>query len=178
MQGLSDYECGRCAAAIEAVGRRDKPIAEVCETSVPVSEIIKSLGELLLNYHQGNVDAPIDIHAFIYTLTADRFIYGFFREPWTLRAYSIVRGNWELTYQDPEWIQGLLFGYTPQAIQRFIDAATTAGWFTESLEPKSTLPQIHVLSMEENAHLCSEQSRKRSIRVSHIFPTAHMSLQY
>ena len=171
LQELSDYERGRCAAAIEAVGRRDKPLAEVCETSVPVQTIKKILGELLNEYRQGNVDLPCDVRGFIFEMKSGRSTYGFFRESWALRAYSVVRGEWAFTLQDREWIQGLLFGYTPHVIQRFVDAATAAGRLTESPLPKSKSQRFHVLSMEENVRLCSRRFRICNIRSSRISPT-------
>ena len=160
--------------AIEAVSLRDKPIAEVCETSASIPDIEKTLTALLTDFREGSIDAPSDVQGFIFPLTSERSTYGFFREPWALRAYSVMRGSWKITYQDREWMQGLLFGYTPRAIQRFIDAATAQGWFTdESHASTSMTPRVHVVSTEETAHLYSVQSHTHSIRSSRRSLTAH-----
>ena len=48
------------------------------------------------------------------------FRYGFYREPWALQALDFMDQAEDLCDTDRAWMNGLLFGYSPQAIQEYI----------------------------------------------------------
>jgi len=119
---LSEYECGRALTAIEWVARAQKPIVEVggfplaaCDVRALVHDLERCISM-----------SRESVRAFIMpTRESDFFCYGFYRYPWAVQALLAVWGVEPVP--DPHsalWLQGLVFGYSPDAIQRFMSSAS------------------------------------------------------
>lgn len=117
MNTLTAEEVGECRLAIRAVALEGKPIVEVSARPAVEAELRKDLEECRRN--SGHGDAVL---CWIRPLTDDAAMlsYGFYREAWTIAAFDWWRAA-DLAPVDRHWIGGLLFGYTPAAIQAFID---------------------------------------------------------
>jgi hypothetical protein len=110
---VSLYDLARCHAAVEAVVRLDKPIAEV-----PIPARIHVLGALVDDVvacaalsETGDVRVHVDYRDGVASCV-------FYRHDWCRAALAYVRGA---GFPAPvvDWFQGLLFGYKPEAIERF-----------------------------------------------------------
>lgn len=143
---LSNFEAGRCLSAIEWVSRGDKPLAEVGCVRLELAEV-------------GRLQAALDdllgragetgIRAYILQLADLRmYAYGFYAEPWTIEARLFLEEN-----ACPDWLQGLLFGYSPSSIQAFINSSD---------EPRSNGLPADDVDMEETVLLLRERSRTHS----------------
>jgi hypothetical protein len=111
---LSEYEVGRVFSAIAEVKRRGKPLAEVGMRICEKEDLLRDLSQCLAQ-DQGTGKA------FIWTMPSDKgFRYGFFSHEWVFRALIFMEQR-DLDPKDRIWIQGLVFGYTPSAIQEFLD---------------------------------------------------------
>lgn len=149
---LSDFEVARSIAAIEAVGRAVKPVAEVGNVKVPDSRVRQLQGDLK---HCLSLASERGVQGFIRKEEGGRWSYGFYRHPWVLDALQFLHRQ-KLSAYHRDWIAGLLFGYTPDAIQRFL----TAG----SDEPGPTSPPAYGGDMEGISPPGSTRSRSRSPR--------------
>ncbi len=117
MKVLTAEEVGECRLAIRAVALEGKPIVEVCCRPGVEADLREDLEECLRNsghgVHDDAVLCWIRPHEGMLT-------YGFYAEEWTIAALDWLTAA-ELDDVDRNWIYGLLFGYTPAAIQAFID---------------------------------------------------------
>ena len=147
-QILSDYEVARSIAAIEAVGRLGKPVAEVCDVAViRLDELEDDLDTCLEQARQAGVMAYIRDHE------NGRATYGFFRYPWVLAALEFIDQHHQDLGQAKDWISGLLFGYEAGAIHAFVSS---------SVGSESRSRPSDAEGKEGSCPPCSEQSRSRS----------------
>lgn len=111
---LSEYEVGRAVAAIEAVSRSDKPLAEVGCRDAPDGDLKSDL--------EGCLKLVRGAHSVRYWTKpskGDGCRFGFYKLPWALDALAFLE-RVDLDETDRAWISGLLFGYHPRAIQEYI----------------------------------------------------------
>jgi hypothetical protein len=148
---LSEFEIGQASAAIEAVGRQGKPIAEVGCRAAAREDIEHDLRANLADRREAN-------RVFVWIRPAgDRFRFGYYSEAWTQSALDFLeRANVEDS--DRHWISGLLFGYQPSAIQEFIDA----GQAPVALASGSTRQPIRRPSSGRTSHLHGIPARSRT----------------
>ena len=120
---LTEYERGRAQIAIEWVARAQKPIVEIGGRSLKNCDLNALAEDLnLCIAESGEV-----VKGFVIPFgTTDYCCYGFYCESWAIKALLSVQENESLSLnpQNRAWIQGLLFGYSPDAIQRFISASS------------------------------------------------------
>ncbi len=150
---LTEYERGRAQIAIEWVARSQKPIVEIggrslknCDLNALAEDLnlcIAQSGEVVLGFV-----IPFGI--------TDYCCYGFYRERWAIKALLSVQDNESLSLnpQNRAWVQGLLFGYSPDAIQRFISSS--------SLIQESTEPSLCIVGNVEIFHISSTLFRPHS----------------
>lgn len=110
---FSEYEVGRAVSAIEAVSRADKPVAEVGAAVALHADLECDLKECL-----ALVRGCEDVRFWIKE-DGGELRYGFYREAWVMDALAFLDAA-ELAEKDRTWINGLLFGYRPAAIQDFM----------------------------------------------------------
>ena len=122
---LTEYECGRAQMAIEWVARSQKPIVEIggCPTkNYDLWGLAQDLNRCidLSGEHVRAFVIPDKMRGFC--------CYGFYHHPWAIRAllfaWGIQRGPKDSLHS--LWTQGLLFGYSADAIQRFIASSSSA----------------------------------------------------
>ena len=109
------YFAGSSASAIRAVAIEGKPIVEVCG-GLPArrKDLVSDLRKCL------KVEGrPTNVRWWI-RKSGDKWRFGFYKHPWALRALDFLSQE-SLSQYDRSWISGLLFGYQPEAIQRFIE---------------------------------------------------------
>ena len=116
MKLITKEEVGECRLAIRAVELEGKPIVEVCCRPGDRAELFADLETCLRDAAATGVRPWIRPVIGAPTMTC----YGFYGEPWVLDAFDWWREA-DLEPVDRHWIGGLLFGYTPAAIQAFID---------------------------------------------------------
>ena len=109
---LSDYEVARCLAAIEAVSRLGKPIAEVGDRKI-TAEGISGLEADLKECVSTSGEPAVYPFARLSQLGVS---FGFYRYDWTLAALNSLSA---LPETERDWISGLLFGYSAEAIDAF-----------------------------------------------------------
>ena len=121
---LTEYECGRAQVAIESVARSEKPITEIGGRLVKDCDLLALARDLNLCVRLSGES----VRAFI---APDRMAgfccYGFYRYPWAMQAFLSVWQSGVRLRPSPQlsiWIQGLLFGYGPCAVQSFISSAS------------------------------------------------------
>lgn len=145
---LSDYEVGRCISSIEAVSRGTKPVAEIGNRKLEDIEQLKAdLRACLELAREPNVKG------FVLQQEANRWSFGFYSESWVEEAILFI-DRVELPEYHRHWISGLLFGYSPDAIQRFLSCASTAQGAREPLDD--------TLSKGGTSLPCSGRSRTHS----------------
>src|SRR5258708_203558 len=143
---LSEYECGRAQIAIEWVARSQKPIVEVggcpiegCDFDSLASDLNRCIAR-----------SGENVKAFIVPDKMRGYCcYGFYRFPWAIRALLHVWGI-ERAANDKGrslWEQGLVFGYSADAIQRLISSASFS-------RASSSRPR-----------LCSHHDRRRRVEM-------------
>lgn len=114
---LTEYEIGRAIWAAEIIAKSDKPITEVGSRAVASPDALMDDLRECLKLASEAADVRIWTRR---TEDGKRLRYGFYREAWVLDALEFLdRAN--LPDVDRAWINGLLFGYRSDAIQRFID---------------------------------------------------------
>jgi hypothetical protein len=117
---LTEYECGRAQIAIEWVARGQKPIAEIGGrpiTDCDISALACDLDGLICKSGES-------VFGFLAPEGADRCMYGFYKYPWAIGALLHVLGIERAPEgaRQSSWLQGLVFGYSPSAIQEFISS--------------------------------------------------------
>jgi hypothetical protein len=121
-RALSEYECGRAQMAIEWVARSQKPVVEIGGRPSEGCDFVTLAADL----NQCIAHSGEAVSGFIIPdKLAGYCCYGFYRYPWAIEALLDV---WEIE-RAPEgtrslWRQGLVFGYSPEAIQTFISSAS------------------------------------------------------
>lgn len=119
---LTEYERGTAQLAIEWVARSQKPIVEIGGRPVDgcdMRDLARDLNRCILQSRE-------TVRAFIIPDKISGYCsYGFYRYPWAIKALlCLLAGNKTgLTRSDLLWMQGLVFGYSPDAIQRFMCAS-------------------------------------------------------
>lgn len=111
---LRDYEVGRCISAIEWVARGEKPIAEIAARSLSSAELKRLTKEL-----EGIIETALEpVRGYILPLAdSGMYAFGFYSAPWAIEARLFLE-----LYDCPDWLQGLVFGYSPHSIQKFIES--------------------------------------------------------
>jgi hypothetical protein len=123
MSSLTEYECGRAQLAIEWVARSEKPIVEIGGRPIAGCDVHCLAHDL----DQCIASSGESVRAFI---MPDRMpgycCYGFYRHPWAMSAMLETwgAGHWPADPARWIWLQGLLFGYSADAIQRFMSSAS------------------------------------------------------
>jgi hypothetical protein len=117
---LTDYEAGCCSNAIESVFRLGKPIAEICERNINEEGIPALEADIRVCLEMAG---HTEVKGFIRRIDEARVSYGFFAHPWAVEALEYLdQRRSEIEPRHADWIQGLLFGYAADAIQRFMAA--------------------------------------------------------
>ena len=120
---LTEYEFARAQIAIEWVARSGKPIVEVGGCPIKGCDL-RALASDLNRCIAGSGES---VTGFV---IPDRMpgycCYGFYRYRWAIQALLSVWGIQKQNPMDSLWMQGLVFGYSPEAIQRFISSASGA----------------------------------------------------
>lgn len=116
---LGLYDLARCHAAIEAVERLDKPIVEI-----PIVVSMAQLGQLIDDVMRvaelaetGEVRVHVDYREGV-------ALVAFYRYRWCQEALAFLKKGGGCPPPALHWFQGLLFGYDPESIERFIRTAT------------------------------------------------------
>ena len=112
---LSEYEIGRCMSAIDAVVMLGKPIAEVMSRKAKLQDLRSDLQNCIRLSRKRKFGVKVWIKK-----SGTRFRYGFYRHSWARKALNSLDDK-KFSDFDRDWISGLLFGYQPNQIQRFID---------------------------------------------------------
>jgi hypothetical protein len=123
---LTEYECGRAQMAIEWVSRSQKPIVEIGGRALNDCD----LRALAHDLNRCIATSGESVRAFVIPdKTPGYCCYGFYRHPWAIKAllfaWGIEREDHNREHQSL-WLQGLVFGYSPDAIQRFMSSASGA----------------------------------------------------
>jgi hypothetical protein len=119
---LSEYEFGRAQIAIEWVARGHKPIVELGGRLVDGPTLRWLVDDLNLCV----AESGEQVRGFVVPEKPRGFCcYGFYRYPWAIEA---LMDMWRVTPRGMNvarqiWQEGLIFGYSPEAIQRFIWSA-------------------------------------------------------
>ncbi len=119
---LTDYEIGRAVWAAEIIAKSDKPVTEVGCRAITSADALENDLRACLKLASEAADVKI------WTRRADggkRMRYGFYRDAWVIDALDFL-DRADLPDVDRAWINGLLFGYRSDAIQRFINRLATA----------------------------------------------------
>jgi len=142
---LSEYELGRLVTFIEWVGRGPKPIAE-CSSRI-------------LNRHEMGL-LRRDLRA-VLSLVGEPGVFGYILrlgEKTNWHSFGVARYEWALMariswkgHQAP-WVEGTLFGYSPGAIDRFIES----GESKPNSRPYGTCGKVEIVRS------CLRRSRNRS----------------
>jgi len=110
---LTEYEIGRAIWAAEIVAKSDKPVTEVgCRTVTAPEALLDDLRECLKLASEA-----ADVKIWTRSAGGKRLRYGFYRGAWVMGALDFL-DRAELPDVDRAWINGLLFGYRSEAIQR------------------------------------------------------------
>jgi hypothetical protein len=122
---LTEYEIGRAVWAAEIVAKSDKPVTEIGSRAIASPDALIDDLRRCLTLASEAADVKI------WTRRSDggkRIRYGFYRDAWVVGALDFL-DRADLPDVDRAWINGLLFGYRSDAIQRFINrlTATTTG---------------------------------------------------
>jgi hypothetical protein len=125
MLTLTEYECGRAQIAIEWVARSEKPVVEIGGRPIQGCDLLgltKDLDRCITQSRE-------QVRGFVMPDRMSGYCcYGFYRYPWAMKALLSVYGDErQESLNDPcrrVWLQGLVFGYSPEAIQRFISSAS------------------------------------------------------
>ena len=122
---LTEYECGRAQMAIEWVARSQKPIVEI--GGRPVKDC--DLQALSQDLNRCIAVSGESVQAFVMPDKVPGYCcYGFYCYPWAIQALLYAWGIERAHNKAARslWLQGLVFGYSPAAIQRFISSASGA----------------------------------------------------
>ena len=119
---LTEYECGRALTAIEWVARAQKPIVEVGRYPVANCDV-RSLAHDL---DRCVIMSGETVRGFIMPTKDSAFCcYGFYRYAWAIQALlAVYEAEPVIDPYGSLWLQGLVFGYSPDAIQRSMSSAS------------------------------------------------------
>jgi hypothetical protein len=121
---LTEYECGRAMTSIEWVARSEKPIVEIggrpiegCSFSALADDLNRCISQ-----------SREEVRGFIIPDKMRGYCsYGFFKHRWAIDALLDLWGKRKSGLTRTRrllWMQGLVFGYSPDAIQRFIESGS------------------------------------------------------
>ncbi len=151
---LTAYEVARCMAAIEAIARLGKPVAEVCARAARDQEELQKI--------EADVQTCIrlsgeqEVWGFVRRVDEARVTYGYYRYPWALEAFeSLTHLRSALEPRQYEWVSGLLFGYQAEAIHQWLTAASDA--------PASTSQHGGAVSTAGTCHPSRGRSRTHTL---------------
>ncbi|MBX4206586.1 hypothetical protein KW784_02250 [Candidatus Parcubacteria bacterium] len=102
-----------CTFAMRDVEVRGKPLVEVMTLMAPLADLEADLKERL------KLERRDPRTKYYIRKSGPRYSYGFYRESWALKLYDFLRKA-DLDREVYHSIMGLLFGYTPEAIQQLI----------------------------------------------------------
>ena len=114
---LTEYELGRCLAGIEAVERLGKPLAEVGGKATTIEEAERLRRELRAFARRSGASSA---KPYVTRAEDGWTTFGFYVQPWTLDAMAFIEERGGSLDEHLHWIQGLLFGYRPEAIGKFL----------------------------------------------------------
>jgi hypothetical protein len=122
---LTDFEFARCMAAIEAVDRLGKPAAEVGPKRVPLAQrgaLTEELRRIVASM------GVAEIREYVSRSEAGGWVtFGFYRFGWVRDALEFLeREAGSLDERTRGWVQGLVFGYRPEAIEGFLSASSAS----------------------------------------------------
>jgi len=111
--------------AIEWVARAQKPIVEIGGRRVKGCDLLGLAADL----NSCIARSGERVHGFVMVDKMPGYCcYGFYRYPWAMKALLYVYGGErQRSPADPcrlLWLKGLVFGYSPEAIQSFILSAS------------------------------------------------------
>lgn len=133
---LTEYECGRAQIAIEWVARAQKPIVEIGGRPVVGCDLRALAHDLSRCVAQSGET----VSAFVMPDAVPRYCcYGFYRYPWAIQALMFAWGvhGSRMDARRALWLQGLVFGYSPEAIQRFSSSVSGAQASSPHLRQRS-----------------------------------------
>ncbi len=152
MRLLTDHEVGTALTSIEWVARAGKPICEAGNRSIQVPSEAELLKSDVAECIQLSGEC---VSGFVYEQMPKVWTYGFYIQPW---AYDALRFLMEEEHRIDDyhrrWLFGLLFGYSPESIQRFL---------TRSESQESTLQGHCTFCKVEKSRLPTGQSSRHSI---------------
>ncbi len=121
---LTEYEVGRAVTAIEWVARSGKPIVEIGSRMLGPWE----LHHLAEDLHRClDIAGELEVHGFIVLGRDDWWQFGFYRHAWAMAAFLYLQSRGpRIDGAHAISLQGLLFGYNAEAIQRFISSVSDA----------------------------------------------------
>jgi hypothetical protein len=120
---LTEYECGRAQMAIEWVARAQKPVVEIGGRPIEGCD----LEALAVDLNRCIDESGEAVRGFIIPDRMPDFCcYGFYRYPWAIEALLFAWKGWQAASEARQslWLQGLIFGYSPDAIHKFISSAS------------------------------------------------------
>jgi hypothetical protein len=113
---LTEYEIGRAIWAAEIVAKSDKPVTEAGSlVAASPDALLDDLRECLKLASES-----ADVKIWTRSAGGKRLRYGFYRDAWVVDALDFL-DRADLPDADRAWINGLLFGYRSDAIQRFLN---------------------------------------------------------
>src|ERR1035438_2658705 len=120
---LTQFELARCLSAIEAVERLGKPAAEIGSKRVTP----EALPALVAELDRLAADTP-GIRWYTYSDGDGRVTFGCYRFEWVGRALDFVeKMGGDFDEQTRAWVQGLIFGYRPEAIESYVRLSSVSG---------------------------------------------------
>lgn len=128
---LSQFELARCLSAIEAVERLGKPAAEIGSKHIAPGAMPVFMAEL-----DRLAEGIPGIRWYAYDDGDGRVVFGCYRFEWVGMALDFVEKMGDsLDEHTRAWVQGLIFGYRPEAIESYVRASFA------SRESDSMLPR-------------------------------------
>jgi len=121
---LTEYEYSRAQIAIEWIARAEKPIAEIGGRPIKGCDF----QALIYDLNRCISLSGERVRAFVMPDKARGFCcYGFYRYRWAVEALLFLWGEKSGPFRSHSlWMQGLIFGYSPGAIEKFILSASGA----------------------------------------------------
>jgi hypothetical protein len=159
---LTEYECGRAQMAIEWVARSQKPIVEIGGCPVKGCDLRALAHDLNLCI----VQSGESVRAFVMPDGIEGYCcYGFYCYTWAVNAMLRVwQGHTPRGRYDSIWLRGLIFGYSPDAIQRFISSASCAPKSNSRPIPCSRIYRLRKVEMYGLLALSARRHSSRTYR--------------
>lgn len=121
---LTEREMGEAHQLRCAVQLRDKPIGELSITGLEASDLpafIKEVEQDVWFSNHRHTGKP-KLKCFFRSNGRKKYTYGFYIYPWALEAFDFIHSVPKLqTGPQREWLRGLLYGYSPGAIQAWLN---------------------------------------------------------